>query len=368
MRFRKAFVARAASILLLAAVLPCGVALRGEAGTRTVELRAGSRTTLLTRAASPPQSRAYERIAFASGREIFLVNSDGSGLTQLTHSDSGVYNFQPALSPDGTRVAFGRTGDDKPGIFILEVDGTGLRRLTTNHSGFDNEPAWSPDGSKIAFVRGFDTTSEGVANHTECGSEIYIVSVNDEAAEFNLTGSNLSSERGGGTDPSWSPDGTRIAFASNRGGSYDIYSITVEGGAVEQLTKTTTQEEAEPAWSPDGKRIAYAGNYLGALLYCGFAHTGLGSPSITTGPDIYVMASDGSGQTRLTFTENNIEPAWSPDGESLAFVSSRGGNTQTQVYIMSLSGGREFSITSDASYKLSPSWSRAGRGLLTGGK
>ena len=62
-------------------------------------------------AASLPQSRMYERIAFASGREIYLINADGSGLTQLTHSDSNVYNYQRALSPDGTRVAFARTGD-----------------------------------------------------------------------------------------------------------------------------------------------------------------------------------------------------------------------------------------------------------------
>lgn len=360
MRFRKAFLTRAASILLPATMLLCGVAFRGEA--RIVNLRAGSHSSLSLRAASPARSASGGRIAFASGGEIYLVAPDGSGLKQLTSSDPGVYNYQPALSPDGTRVAFSSAQSNKSGINVVAVDGTGLRRLTTNSLSYDSEPAWSPDGSKIAFVRGFDPTVGGIANFTSCGSEIYVVGM-DDGREINLT------QGLGGTDPAWSPDGKRIAFASSRENylasnhveNYDIYSMTDEGGDVLQLTMTE-ENEAEPAWSPDGKRIAYARNYLRVNFSCGFAHTGFDVDPTLNGPDIYVMSSDGSDQNRLTHTENNLEPAWSPDGASLAFVSSRKG--YQQIYVLHPHTKREFGITSDAAHKSSPSWAHTDDGPL----
>lgn len=365
MGFRKTFWGRLTSILLLATLL-CGVALQVEA--RKVKLRAGLYTFLSPRVASPEEFASGDRIAFASAGEIYLANPDGSGLRQLTQSDPGVYHYQPALSPDGTRIAFGSVQNNKSGINIIDVDGRGLRKLTTNDLTYDSEPAWSLDGSKIAFVRGFDPTKDGVANFTSCGFEIYVVGVED-GQEVNLTVGR------GGTDPAWSPDGTRIVFASNRHErysanrdveNYDIYSMTSEGSDVQQLTMTEESNEAEPAWSPDGTHIAYAGNYLSEDLRCGFAHTGLGTDPAMNGPDIYVMSSDGSGQSRVTETGNNLEPAWSPDGASLAFVSSRDGHTQ--IYVLCISDKTESVITSDAAHKTSPSWAPADGRLMYGMK
>jgi Tol biopolymer transport system component len=292
------------------------------------------------------------QIAFASEREIFLINSDGSGLTQLTHSHSDVYNYSPALSPDGTRVAFATVQGSRAGISIIDVDGSRAQVLTTNNLTRDSEPAWSPDGSKIAFVRGFDPTSQGVANYSQCGpARIYVVEVDSlNSQPLNLTPQQTA------TDPSWSPDGTRIAFASNRDENFDIYSMASDGTDVQQLTQTEANE-AEPAWSPDGKTIAYVSGYLRADVTCGFIHTGRGDSPILASVDIYLMADDGSNQTRLTNTENNLEPTWSPDGASLAFVSFHGDGFE--ISVLDIYHKAAFHITSDSNFKSSPSWSRA---------
>ena len=354
MRLKRALGARSTQILLLSTTLLCAIALPGHKGAGAAGLSGPTRSSIPPRVASLPISTEGGRIAFASGREIYLINSDGSGLTQLTHSDFGVYNYQPALSPDGKRVAFARVQNDQAGISIIDVDGTGLRILTTNNVSGDSEPAWSPDGSKIAFVRGHDPTRNGVAYLSQClgPSRIYVVNVNVDSVDseiINLTPSQSA------TDPAWSPDGTRIAFVSNANGNYDIYSMRIEGTDVQQLTQTDAQE-AEPAWSPNGRTIAYA-HYLGGTTACGFIHTGSEDPPTLAGQHIYLMSSDGSNQTRLTDQGNNIEPTWSPDGASLAFV--RFHRDAFELWVLDPKNMTEFCIISDSNHKSSPSWSRA---------
>ena len=332
---------------------PPAMALRGNSETRASGPSSRTLSSRTSRLASQQLATDGGRIAFASEREIFLMNSDGSGLVQLTYSASDVFNYQPALSPDGTRVAFATFQGSQAGIKIIDVDGSGLRTLTTNNFTRDSEPAWSPDGQKIAFVRGFDPTSEGVANLSDCApARIYVT----EADGVFTNPINLTPDQNA-TDPAWSPDGTRIAFASNLDGNYDIYSMASDGTDVQQLTQTDEQE-AEPAWSPDGKWIAYASGYLGAKVTCGFMHTGRDSEPIpTVHPDIYVMSNDGGNQTRLTETENNLEPTWSPDATSLAFVSYS--EDAWEICVLDPAHKTPFCITSDSGFKSSPSWSRS---------
>lgn len=352
MRLRTTLRVQSTPILLLAATLLCAMTLPGYPGARAADFPGPTRSARAARVASLPLTPDGTRIAFASEREIFLINSDGSGLTQLTYSAANVYNYQPTLSPDGTRVAFATVQGSHAGISIIDVDGSGLRTLTTNNFTRDSEPAWSPDGTKIAFVRGFDPTSEGVANYTQCGpARIYVTDVDRVFPNLiNLTPDQTA------TDPAWSPDGTRIAFASNKDGNFDIYSMTSDGTDVQQLTRTDEQE-AEPAWSPDGKTIAYASGYLRAEVMCGFIHTGRGGDPILAHPDIYLMSYDGTNQIRLTATENNLEPTWSPDNVSLAFVSFS--DDAFEICVLDPYHKTPFCITSDSNFKSSPSWSRA---------
>ena len=362
MRLRRALGLRSTPILVLAATLLCTAALPQFCLTRATGLPGPTRSASPARPASLPTTTEGGRIAFASDNEIFLINSDGSGLIQLTHSDPDVYNYQPALSLDGTRVAFATAQGSQAGIGIIDVDGTGLQLLTTNNLSRDSEPAWSPDGSRIAFVRGYDPTSEGVANFSECGpARIYVVNVDSSIASVDSDPINLTPGQSA-TDPAWSPDGTRIAFASNRDGNYDIYSMASDGTDVQQLTRTDAQE-AEPAWSPDGKQIAYASGYLRADVTCGFIHTGRETDPTVAHPDIYLMSNDGSNQTRLTETENNIEPTWSPDSTSLAFVSAYDG--AYEICVLDPYHKSAYCITSNSDFKSSPSWSRTDPRLPT---
>jgi Tol biopolymer transport system component len=345
MRTRKASVIRVVLALLVSITFLNSGTFRGSAASKH-QLPIVSNFT--QRGQGALHSIGNGRIAFADSGQIYLINADGSGLTQLTQTEPSVYNSQPAISPDGRRIAF---SSSKPGgseILVVNSDGSDLQSLTSNSNSSDGEPAWSPDGRQIAFVRGFDPTSDGIANSTSCGFEIYVVSADGTGTPVRIT------DGSGGTDPSWSPDGTRIAYVSDRDGDFDIYSITLGSSKVDQLTQTP-ENEAEPTWSPDGTQIAYARGYFHASSSCGFAHTGLSDPGYQPGSDIYRMSADGRKQVRVTFTANNFDPSWSPDGTSLAFVSFR--DNQSQLFILAPNHKEEYSITTSMGQKSSPSWS-----------
>jgi TolB protein len=192
-----------------------------------------------------------------------------------------------AWSPDGTRIALSavRQGDGSPGIYVVNVDGSGLTQLAI--MGLTGNPAWSPDGSRIAFDAGAPEICE-----------IYVVNA-DGTGLRQLTDNNV-----GDKDPDWSPDGTRIAFTSGLGGGQQIHTMAADGSQVTRLTSEYSEgaffDSYMPAWSPDGSRIAFARRPLNPIN--GYT------------ADIYVMAADGSGVTRVTQTEyeDDLWPAWRP--------------------------------------------------------
>ena len=194
-----------------------------------------------------------------------------------------------AWSPDGKTLVFNRGTPTGSQLFVSDEEGDNIRQVTVAPGDYFH-PTWSPDGTKIAFAASFDELN---------GAEIHVI---------NLDGTNhtmLTSEGSFNDFPSWSPNGKLIAFVSNRGGSSQTYTMNaVDGGVVTQLTNEGVN--SEPKWSPDGKHIAFASNR--------------GVDSV----DVYVMDAAGANQRPITNPDNgesSRDPNWSPDGETLVFTT-----------------------------------------------
>lgn len=137
------------------------------------------------------------------------------------------------------------------------------------------------------------------------------------------TATKIPGTSGGDNHAVWSPDGSRITFMSPSASNYEISVMNADGSGRRQLTATPVAEQ-EPTWSPDGSQIAFV--------------KGASDTDATTDLEIWVMNADGSGLTQLTNTANGVrdtQPAWSPDGNRIAFVSEgRTGDTNSNIYVM----------------------------------
>ena len=335
--------------LLLTALLLCGPHMtpRGRADGR-------HRSTPTPSVVAPTSQLSGDGlIAFESDDgQIYVMNSDGSDVRRVTDTLPGIANRYPAFSPDSTRIAFIRDDGNDHALYVVGIDGWGLERITDSAEGLA-EPAWSPDGTRIAFMLGYDPTLGSQANLSACPPEIYVIDLG--------TGIRLNPTRGlGGTDPAWSPDGTRIAFSTSRDENYEIYTAAPDGNHPQRLTDTPWAE-ADPAWSPDGSRIAYTAHLFQGGFGCGFMPTGLAAVASQGTPSVYIMNTDGTNQTELPRTTGGREPAWSPDSSRIALViNGRGG---PQIYVTDADGAsllRPTKLTWDSTQKASPTWASAG--------
>ncbi|MDQ1611196.1 MAG: hypothetical protein QOG00_1127 [Pyrinomonadaceae bacterium] len=239
------------------------------------------------------------KIAFASDRdgnfEIYVMNPDGSGQLRLTNDPAE--DVQPAWSPDGTRIAFVSNRAGTNDIWIMDADGRNALRLINNKAN-ERSPVWHPSGLNIAFV------SDETGN-----DEIYttiIPSTTQFGYDLPLSpGRTVSDHPADDIDPAYSPDGTKLAFASNRDGNYEIYVSNPFGNDPVRLTNAQ-DDDTHPSWS------------RGKITF----------QSDRTGNDeIFVMDDDGANQVNIT---NNsaleIDPARTVDNQRIVFASSRDGN------------------------------------------
>jgi Tol biopolymer transport system component len=228
----------------------------------------------------PSWSADGSKIAFRStrgGGGIYVMNADGTGITRIADGR------EPSLSPDGSKIAFTSADND---IYLMNADGTGVKQLTTDPAQ-DTKPSWSPDGSKIAF------TSGRVDDDTTTDTDIYVMNAADGSGVIRLTNDPVNNLGANDVASSWSPDGSRIAFQSNRGFiPPEIYSMKADGTDLQRLTNNGILD-VEPSWSPDGSKIAFQTNRDGNL-------------------EIYsIKAADGTDITRLTNNAaSDTEPDW----------------------------------------------------------
>ena len=356
-RVRSAISGRVLKSLLLAAAFICAFA-------QTPAGRAGAPRPSVAAAPQVAGTGGVGLIAFEAGGAIYVVDAGGGTPRRIVAPKADVTNMQPALSPDGTRIAFSSNREGLFSIYVIGTDGEGLRRIT---NGPDSEPAWSPDGTKIAFARGFDATGNGVYVLTcEATSDIVVADVDAYPhTEVNLTNGLRA------TDPAWSPDGKRIAFASDSDGFFDIYVMfSDDGGGVQKLTDNDWWADADPAWSPDGSYIAYTtalriagGTQCGNMPISGVPAGG-GVPGGVTGdggPFIYTMQADGKSHKALTVEGGAAGPSWSPDGTQIVFAGGYSDSEDVQLYqTATASGGQRWiQLTYGRSQKSSPSWGYA---------
>jgi Tol biopolymer transport system component len=265
-------------------------------------------------------------LAFSGGPPgIYTMGPDGTGVTNLTglyDGDVVVAAYGPRWSPDGTRIAFygyprgAVDGGANYDIYVMNGDGTGVTNLTTSPADIatrfsQGNPTWSPDGTKIAY---------------DGDDGLYVMSA-DGSDQTKIAD---------GQDSSWSPDGTRIAFEMGvQGESSDLFTVHPDGTGLTQLTNLEGGEEL-PSWSPDATRIA-------------FLHTQDHQATI------YVMNADGTGLVSV-FEDQGVypyRPLWSPGGTRLIFEAevteppgTNGGRDYTyDIYAVSPDGTGAVDLT-----------------------
>jgi Tol biopolymer transport system component len=171
------------------------------------------------------------------------MDADGKNQTRLTKNE--VSDSEPAWSPDGKKIAFISDRDIKDifEIYVMDADGKNQARLTNNESSV-YMPTWSPDGKRIAFCLNRDGKEKRVKDKDDT-SEIYVMGA-DGKNQVRLTNNKAGDTN---TKPTWSPDGTKIAFCLSRCGTHEIYVIDADGKNQTRLTTGNWSAEG-PAWCP----------------------------------------------------------------------------------------------------------------------
>ncbi len=267
---------------------------------------------------------AETEIAFVSNRagntEVYVMDADGSNVRPATANRS-INNF-PSWSPDGASILYTSYRHENRPLLFLSTRGKSqpgrlLRRIDGDRAEYRG--VFAPHGKRLAVVM---SNNGGAAD---------LYSVRPDGKRLKQ----LTHSRAIDISPAWSPDGSQLAFVSDRAGSPQIYLMDAGGGEARRLT-FQGQYNTSPAWSPDGRWIAYESRVGGQF-------------------DIWLIDPEGTMNLPLIVHPRSDEtPTWSPNSRKLAFSSRRRG--RADLYVIDISGDNLRRLTKGAGDNTSPSW------------
>ncbi len=274
-----------------------------------------------TYAGNTLQGKLFSR---SSGKDLLQKTYTGDSrkiahefADDLTEALTGVTGFATS------RIAFISTTTGNKELYTSDMDGVGIRRLTTDKS-ISTGPAWSPDGSTIAYM-----------SYKSGYPDVYIVKL----AQGIRT--RIAGFPGINTGPAFSPDGKQIALTLSKDGNPEIYTMSSQGGLPNRITRTRGTETS-PSWSPDGSRIVYNSDDRGST-------------------QLYIVPASGGDPEKINLSGTyNSDPTWSPDGKKIAYTARAGGGFSVWVYDLEKRSAAQASPGSGED----PSWTRNSRHLV----
>jgi TolB protein len=298
----------------------------------------------------PAWSPTGDRVVFVGyvrdGVDLFVINADGSALTNLTNAPAH-YN-QPTWSPDGSQIAFVGTDDGSADLYVMQADGSNLRRLTKGDD-HDTYPAWSPDGRQIAFVRyhpGLPVAIDGpvTPQPSADATQTATAYIPAELMVMDADGAHvqaLAQLTGADDGPQWSPDSAQLAFTNGFAPEQHVEVINRDGTQLHALGASGVHSSL-PRWLPHGSGLSMVVTDPG------------GSQQ-----QLVTMQADGAGAQPLS--ELHGPYAWSPAGDALVvlqpLVATNGAPIgRANLYLVATDGSPARLLLQDAALAQAPVW------------